>query len=115
MAVLAELYADLKFIFSYRSKVMKKQLALNKLAPRAGDIAPDFTLWDTSGTNQLPCPISAGRSRLPWYSGALPDRPTSRVPWVSSRSMSSITKIFSSSAFTFARPILSTAGGWDGV
>ena len=53
MTVLAELYDDLKFIFSYRSKVMKKQLALNKLAPKVGDMAPDFTLSDTSGTESV--------------------------------------------------------------
>jgi peroxiredoxin len=49
MAVFAEIYDDLKYIFSFRKKVMKKQLALNELAPRAGDMAPDFTLSDSSG------------------------------------------------------------------
>jgi hypothetical protein len=46
MTVFSELYDDIKFIFSYRDKIMKRQLALNKLAPKAGDLAPDFTLWD---------------------------------------------------------------------
>jgi peroxiredoxin len=53
MAVLTELYDDLKFIFSYRSKVMKQQLALNKRAPKAGDTAPDFTLSDISGKESV--------------------------------------------------------------
>ena len=53
MAVFTELYDDIKFIFSYRGKVMKKQLALNKLAPRAGDLAPDFTLSDISGKESV--------------------------------------------------------------
>jgi hypothetical protein len=53
MAVLPELYDDLKFIFSYRGEVMKRQLGLNKLAPRAGDLAPDFTLRDISGTESV--------------------------------------------------------------
>ena len=53
MAVLAELYDDLKFIFSYRGDVMRKQLALNKLAPKADELAPDFTLRDISGTESV--------------------------------------------------------------
>jgi peroxiredoxin len=53
MAILAELFGDVKFIFSYRDKVMKRQLALNKLAPKAGDLAPDFTLTDISGTESV--------------------------------------------------------------
>ena len=53
MAVLSELYDDLKFIFSFRSRVMKKQLALNKIAPKAGDLAPDFTLKAVSGTKSV--------------------------------------------------------------
>lgn len=50
MAVIAELFNDAKFIMKYRSKVMKRQLRLNKLAPKVGDLAPDFTLHDISGT-----------------------------------------------------------------
>ena len=53
MAVLAELYEDLKFMFSYRKKMMPKQLELNELAPKAGDLAPDFTLFDVSGTESV--------------------------------------------------------------
>ena len=53
MAILAELFGDIKFIFSYRNKVMKRQLTLNKLAPKAGDLAPDFTLSDISGTDSV--------------------------------------------------------------
>lgn len=53
MAILAELYGDIKFIFSYRSVLMKRQLGLDKLAPKAGDLAPDFTLSDISGTESV--------------------------------------------------------------
>ena len=53
MAILTELYDDLRFIFKYRSKVMKKQRELNKKAPKAGDLAPDFTLTDVSGTRSV--------------------------------------------------------------
>ena len=63
MAVLAELYEDLKFMFSYRKKMMPKQLELNKLAPNAGDLAPDFTLFDVSGTESVP--LSHFRGKKP--------------------------------------------------
>lgn len=53
MAVIAELFNDAKFIMKYRSKVMKRQLRLNKLAPKVGDLAPDFTLHDISGTESI--------------------------------------------------------------
>jgi len=53
MAVLSELYDDLRFIFKYRRKVMKKQMGLDKNAPKAGDQAPDFTLTDVSGTRSV--------------------------------------------------------------
>ncbi len=53
MAILAELLGDIRFIFSYRREVMKRQLALNELAPKAGDLAPDFTLLDISGTESV--------------------------------------------------------------
>lgn len=53
MAILAELFGDIKFIFSYRREMMKRQQALNELAPKAGDLAPDFTLSDISGTESV--------------------------------------------------------------
>jgi hypothetical protein len=53
MIVLAELFDDLKFMFSYRKKLMKPQLLLNEQAPKAGDLAPDFTLYDVSGTESV--------------------------------------------------------------
>lgn len=53
MSIFSELYGDLKFILSYRSKVMKHQLELNRSAPKAGDLAPDFTLTDVSGMESV--------------------------------------------------------------
>ncbi len=53
MSVIAELFDDAKFIAKYRSKLMKRQMGLNKLAPKAGDLAPDFTLSDVSGTESV--------------------------------------------------------------
>jgi len=53
MTVISELFDDAKFIMKYRSILMKRQMALNKLAPKAGEIAPDFTLSDISGTESI--------------------------------------------------------------
>ena len=32
---------------------MKRQLALNAVTPKAGDPAPDFTLFDVTGTKSV--------------------------------------------------------------
>ena len=53
MSIISELFNDAKFIIKFRSKIMKRQVGLNKLAPKAGDIAPDFTLSDISGTESV--------------------------------------------------------------
>ncbi len=53
MTILAELFDDAKFILKFRMKVMKQQKALNAKAPKAHDLAPDFTLSDISGTESV--------------------------------------------------------------
>ena len=53
MTIIAELFDDAKFIAKFRSKLMKKQVALNREAPKVGDIAPDFTLQDITGTETV--------------------------------------------------------------
>lgn len=53
MTVASELFNDFKFILSFRSKLMKRQLKLNHAAPKVGDIAPDFTLSDISGMESI--------------------------------------------------------------
>jgi len=53
MAIISELFDDTKFIIRFRSKLMKQQMELNKLAPKTGDLAPDFTLYDISGTESV--------------------------------------------------------------
>ena len=53
MAVFKELVDDFRFILSYRKQKMREQLALDKKAPKAGDPAPDFTLWDIRGANSV--------------------------------------------------------------
>lgn len=61
MAVIKELVDDIRFIFNFRSKLMKRQLALNKKAPKAGDPAPDFTLSDVSGERSVTLSDFQGR------------------------------------------------------
>jgi hypothetical protein len=53
MNVIAELINDLKFIVPFRSKLLKWQVESNRLSPKAGDPAPDFTLFDTSGAESV--------------------------------------------------------------
>jgi len=53
MTIISELFDDAKFVFSYRKEKMKSQKALDAQAPKAGDLAPDFTLTDTSGTESV--------------------------------------------------------------
>jgi peroxiredoxin len=53
MTIITELLDDFKFNLSFRSKLMKRQLKMNRAAPKAGDLAPDFTLSDISGTESI--------------------------------------------------------------
>ncbi len=53
MTIIAELLDDAKFVFKFRKEKMKSQKKLNVLAPKAGDLAPDFTLFDISGTESI--------------------------------------------------------------
>lgn len=63
MSVIMELIDDARFIFRFRrqkGRVMKK---LDRAAPKAGDLAPDFTLSDISGTETIR--LSDFRGRKP--------------------------------------------------
>ena len=53
MTAFSELIDDVKFILAYRKKEMKIQKTLDAEAPRTGDLAPDFTLFDISGENSI--------------------------------------------------------------
>lgn len=61
MTIISELFNDAKFIIKFRSKLMKRQKGLNKLAPKAGDTAPDFTLFDISGRESVTLSEFRGR------------------------------------------------------
>ena len=53
MTILSELYDDAKFVVGFRNNAMKQQKMLDVQAPKAGDLAPDFTLSDISGTESV--------------------------------------------------------------
>jgi hypothetical protein len=53
MTLLSELFDDAKFIFQFRRETMKMQKRLDAQAAKAGDLAPDFTLSDVSGTKSV--------------------------------------------------------------
>ena len=53
MSLIAELYDDAKFILKYRVKKMSEQKEFDRDAPKAGDLAPDFTLTDSRGEESV--------------------------------------------------------------
>lgn len=53
MTIISELVSDAASIFRIRRKLMKRQKELDRSAPRAGDMAPDFTLRDVTGTESV--------------------------------------------------------------
>ena len=53
MTIIAELIDDAKFVFQFRKNTMKKQKMLDAHAPKTGDPAPDFTLFDISGKESV--------------------------------------------------------------
>ena len=40
-------------LFRFRREAGARQQELDRLAPKAGDLAPDFTLYDVEGTNAV--------------------------------------------------------------
>jgi peroxiredoxin len=53
MTIISELFDDARFMIGYRREKMKSQKLLDKRAPKDGDMAPDFTLADISGTESV--------------------------------------------------------------
>jgi hypothetical protein len=53
VAIISELFKDAKFIIQIRRKLMQRQKDLNRQAPKAGEMAPDFTLYDITGTKAI--------------------------------------------------------------
>ena len=53
MSIFSEIIKEFKFNVGYRKSLMSAQKKLDSKAPRAGDIAPDFTLYDTEGKESV--------------------------------------------------------------
>jgi len=53
MSIFSEIVKEFKFNISFRKSLMSGQKALDAKAPRAGDMAPDFTLYDIEGKNSV--------------------------------------------------------------
>jgi len=53
MTIFSELVDDIRYMFKFRKEHMDVQKNLDSKAPRAGDMAPDFTLTDVSGTRSV--------------------------------------------------------------
>lgn len=63
MTVIAELFDDARFIIKFRREAMKRQIELNRQAPKKGDLAPDFTLHDITGAESVT--LSGFRGKKP--------------------------------------------------
>ena len=53
MSVFSEIVNELRFNLGFRKSLMSGQKALDAKAPRAGDMAPDFTLYDAEGVDSV--------------------------------------------------------------
>lgn len=53
MTLISELLSDAKYTVQQRRRIMPVQKKLNRQAPKAGDLAPDFTLTDSSGAETV--------------------------------------------------------------
>ena len=63
MSLITELFDDAKFILNYRRSKMAEQKEDDRHAPRAGDLAPDFTLTDSRGEKTIT--LSGFRGKKP--------------------------------------------------
>jgi peroxiredoxin len=53
MPIFSEIVQEFKFNIGFRRSLMSGQKALDAQAPRAGDVAPDFTLYDIEGQDSV--------------------------------------------------------------
>ena len=63
MTIILELFNDARFVYRFRKKAMKIQKVLDAQAPKVGNLAPDFTLSDISGTESVT--LSGFRGKKP--------------------------------------------------
>ena len=53
MSIFTEIIKELKFNTRYRKTLMPEQKKLDSKAPKEGDIAPDFTIYDIGGKDSI--------------------------------------------------------------
>lgn len=53
MSIFSEIIEEAKFSIRSRSRLMTAQKKIDADAPKAGDMAPDFTLHDIEGKNAV--------------------------------------------------------------
>jgi hypothetical protein len=53
MSIFSEILKEIKFNIGFRKSLMPAQKKLDAKAPRAGEMAPDFTLYDVAGKNSV--------------------------------------------------------------
>ena len=53
MSIISEIINEFKFSLNHRKRLMPAQKKMDANAPRAGDIAPDFTLHDIEGQESV--------------------------------------------------------------
>jgi hypothetical protein len=53
MSIFSEIIKEFKFNAGFRKSLMSAQKKLDAKAPRAGDIAPDFTIYDIEGKESI--------------------------------------------------------------
>jgi len=53
MTIFSELFSDLRYNIEQRTTLMPEHKERNRHAPQIGDLAPDFTLFDTTGTQSV--------------------------------------------------------------
>jgi len=63
LSIFSELINEFRFSARYRKSLMAVQKKVAAKAPRAGDMAPDFTLYDIEGKNSVT--LSSFRGKKP--------------------------------------------------
>ena len=63
MSIFSEIIKEIKFNGRYRKSLMAAQKKVDAKAPRAGDMAPDFTLHDIEGKDSVT--LSSFRGKKP--------------------------------------------------
>lgn len=63
MTIFSEIIKEFRFNIGFRKSLMLAQKELDAKAPRAGELAPDFRLYDIEGKN--PVTLSDFRGKKP--------------------------------------------------